>query len=246
MKRWFLILAAAGTVTLPGLAHGQGAVRITWDSCSGVHQKTIVAGQPASLYASVIGHSSAITEYQVSLLIGTGAIEPWKAVPDAWRFDAGGCQGPARLAMDLVGNKACPNLVGAAPTEQTTSYQYDPVTKLASSQYAVRFLNAGTGALNPGQRYLLARWTFDHSASVEGSGTPGVTCGRFEQPMCILMSQANGPGATWTGTNGIESEWYYDVPYVNTQGHPTCPCAVDPCPVPAENSTWGAIKGQYR
>ena len=245
MNRWLLVLAAAGTVANPALAYGQG-VNLTWNSCTGVHEKTILSGQPASLYATVLGHSAEITAYQVSLTIATGAVEPWKAVPDAWRFDIGGCQGPARLTMDLVGSKACPNIVGAAPAAQTNTYVYDPITKVATSQLAIQFLAAGSGALNPTTRYLLARWTFDHTNSVDGDGTPGVSCGRLEQPMCIVMSQLNGPGATWKGTNGVETEWQYDVPFANTQGHLTCPCAVDPCPVPAENSTWGQIKGQYR
>ena len=248
MKRLALTLAALAVIVMPDPANGTpgtGAVLLAVDGCTGPIEQTVLPGQSFSIYASVLGQSQAATGYQVSLLFGVGSGRP---LPDAWRFDASGCQGPARLTMEHLApsSKTCPNFVGTAPTEQSEVFEYDPATGLAATRIAVR-LTSGSNAPNPAQRYFLARWIFDHGASVEGPGTPGVSCGGLEYPICFVSGRLDGgPGASWTGTSGDEHPWPFQNEHVSTQGHPSCPCSSDPCPTPARNSTWGAIKGQYR
>ena len=242
MKRGILALAVLAAIALADPAEaspGVGVVSIAVDGCTGPFERTVLPGESLSIFASVIGHSQASTAYQVSLVYG---VQPGTPLLDAWRFDAAGCQGPGRLTMDHLtpSGKACPNFFGAAATEQTKVIDYNPATGTASTQIAVR-LNAGSNAPNPAQRYFLGRWRFDHAASVEGPGTPGVSCGGLEQPICFFSRSAS-----WTGENGVEQPWVRGTEFVAAQGHPNCPCAADPCPVPARNSTWGAIKGQYR
>jgi hypothetical protein len=238
MKRSLGLFAAVAALALPQTAHAVGVVNLTWDSCTGPHVRSVVPGQTVTLFASVIGHAEAFTGYQVTMRLGIGNDNH---LPDAWRFDAsGGCQGGSRLTMEHLGpNKACPSFLPNA-TETSKEYEYDPVAKVAETRIAAR-LTSGSVTPNPVQRYFLASWRFDHTASVEGPGTPGVSCGGVERPICFVSYPA-----TWTDPDGTEHDWVFDVPFASTNDHPNCPCASTPCTVPVVDETWGAIKGQYR
>ena len=96
--------------------------------------------------------------------------------------------------------------------------------------------------MNPATRYFLMGVVFDHTFSVVGPGTPGLTCGGFEQDIFIdfdpgfVGGHPNPP--IWLDLQGFEHD------FLIGNGRVTFCGSFEP--VPAEATTWGAIKDAYR
>src|SRR5262245_23303019 len=87
-----------------------GTVDLSWSACSPVVASlSRGAPGPISMYASVVGHDEPHTGYSFTVYV---VPTPGSAVPDAWRFDAAGCQGTDRVELHYFPmgaiSKACP------------------------------------------------------------------------------------------------------------------------------------------
>ena len=109
---------------------------------------------------------------------------------------------------------------------------------------------------DPAQRYHLLAIRFDHTHSVSGPGTPGLTCGGYDQPLCFALwsgLQTHGgncllprhPTSHYVAPDGTEE------PFQLGQGFASF--GLDPATAfscfevtPVRGATWGAIKAQYR
>ena len=224
------------------------AVNISWDNCTGPTDRKLQQGQPASIYASVLGHNRPHKAYQVQLrLYSTTGV-----YPDAWRFELGGCEGPTHLIMDHLAPAevaaACPSFQGTLPSFQLKDFTYDPSSGRAHTFVACAYPNGGLGntqQVNPATRYFLARWSFDGVLWAEGSTVPGVTCGRVEASMCISSSSLTNNAASWVDLTDTEIAFGFQNEAISvlSLGGGTYGC---PFGSPAVNQTWGQIKGQYR
>ncbi len=161
------------------------------------------------------------------------------ALPDAWRFDAGGCQ-PANyyeLSTFFIVDPVliCPFLGGGTtwgPHQKTIAH--DPITGTLRLTTTMTY-NMEMTPRDPARSYLIAHLYVDHTSSVNGSATVPGTCGGVERGVCIAIEGA------WTDLAGVEHAWPAATPYV-TVNAPGAACSA----VPAAATTWGAIKGQYR
>jgi hypothetical protein len=229
-----LLLLAAVT----GTASAVPAVRISWDNCTPlIINKDITPGSTASLFASVGGQDQGHKGYEIQMRLGTGSAP----LPDAWRFDADGCQGPALVALDHLPSgtlvKTCPAMQGNLQSVQVKAYDYDA----SSGKARIAVFNtypAGQPTANPATRYFMARAGFDHSFSVDGETTPGVDCGRLAAPICV-----HGVAANWLDINGATLAFAYENEFVNSRD----PNNLSRCPgaTPTQPITWGKIKDQY-
>lgn len=232
-----LLLGAMATT-----ASAQGSVSLNWDSCVGPIDKAVTPGSTASLYGSVLGHSTPHKAYQIWMFFGAGNAG---AMRDAWRFDPAGCQGSSFITIDHLAPaavvKSCPTFQGTLPSIQIKDYSFDPLTGKTRAVIANTYPDGNFVQVNPAQRYFLARFLFDHTFSVVGATTPGVDCGGVETAVCghIIFNKAS-----WLNMDGVEFPWAWQQEYVtaNDPGNSTgCPGAT-----PAAPTTWGAIKHTYK
>jgi hypothetical protein len=232
-----LLLVLAAAAAAPGPATAVGTVDLSWNACNPV------APGPVTLFASVVGQDQAHKSYQVRLYIDAYPL----AFPDAWRFDAAGCQGSSFIEIrhlpPAAVAKACPAMQGAVPGLQVKDYSYNALTGQAYCLLANSY-PAGVLSPNPATRYFLMAVVLDHTYSVTGAGTPGVTCGGFEKDVTIdfdsgCIGRFCGPDLPrWLDMDGNEHE------FAVGQGSLTFCGSCEP--VPASATTWGSIKGQYR
>ena len=237
---------AALALAVPAQA-ANGVFNLNWDSCIGPLDKAIAPGDEANpnlakLFGSVIGIDVPHKAYQMQIIFGNGGATP--QVPDAWRFDGpNGCQGPGYGTMDhLSTNKACPSMQASLSSLQIKDVNFVP--DALPPQYSRTLLRAtlansypdGILTVSAATRYHLGAFVFNHQYSVNGSGTPGVTCGGLDVPICFATIVA-----TYLTMDGAEID--FDMTgsrLVTANGSAGC------TPTPAKNATWGAIKSQYR
>lgn len=214
-----------------------GTVDMTWDNCTGPVDKTTNVAAPYSLFITVIGHDEGQKGYDVRVLYGNAS----QLVPDAWRFDADGCQGSTLISQD-ISSKACP------PFHQDSGHplqirkvdfspSFDPYPQTLMRVLLANVYDPVT-SVNPGTRYLLERIGFDLTYAVPGPTLPPGTCGGFEQPMCFKVSSAS-----FLDLDNIEKAFNRSIQSlaVSFNGPGACEGAV-----PVQVKTWGSIKNQYR
>jgi hypothetical protein len=211
---------AVGSPLVPSVV-----ARLSWGTCSpqvnnqafsGPATYTLVLSARASAAMYNYGHDSQVT------------IVP--AVPDAWRFDTGGCQTEQRLNLQNVAvGDSCPALLGRDALTITTYYinpdgsallrlsvTYDDTTSLAN------------------QRYVLWKIGFDHTHSIAGTDSDAATCDGASAPLNFTVkSQIGITGGEYANStmepSDLPTTWNGGVPLVRTQ--PT---------------TWGRVKALYR
>ncbi len=236
-------MALTTLAVLATMPAGATTLDLSWNRCAPIESNFIPGSEPGaiSLYASATGQVEPHMGYEVWLLLGDAN----DVLPDAWRFDADGCQGPNRLQIDhlppAAAVKTCPSFQGANQSLQIKAFQFAPPalgvpTTLGNLVIANSYPD-GVATPDPNLRYFLARYFFDHfESSVEGEGTPGVSCGGFERPVCFSVF---APRCNWQVAN-----FGAVVPFEIGQGFATFRGECKS--VPATNTTWGQIKGQYR
>jgi len=232
-----LLLAVCATASF-----ADGVVDVTWNSCTGVTNINTTGGSVLNAYVSVLGQSVTAQSYQVwAYGASAGA-----GVPDAWRFDAAGCEGPSFFTLNHLAPaavvKTCPSFQGTQQSLQIKDYSFDPTTNKARIVLANAYPNGGAGnpsATNPAQRYLLANWAFDMTFGVVGPSDPTAgTCGGIEKPFCWALTTTS-----WLDTNGTEFPWTHGQDFVTVNDA----LNAQHCPgvVPAASRTWGSLKQQY-
>jgi len=242
-----ITMCAAAIVAMLASAQGHaadGTVSISWGTCTPVVSDIPSTTNPMSIVVSVLGNDQAHNAYQVRFLLGSDD----DTVPDAWRFDFAGCQGvsqafvirhlpPASLA------KTCPAFQGTNPSIQIRDYSFYSGSYYPNTLMRGTLANtypAGTTA-NPAQRYFLAEFLFDHLYSVNGPGTPGVTCGGLETTIHVNL-------LTGDGVDGSGSTTYlrmidgWEIPFTPS-GFTSLTVNGS---VPAVSTTWGQVKSAYR
>jgi hypothetical protein len=217
-----------------------GTVDLSWNACSPLVADLNPAGSgPVSLYASVTGHSDPHTGYEVWAYFGDAD----DMVPDAWEFYDGGCQGSSRIQIDHLPPAetaaGCPALQGAGPSLQIKNFRLAPVGSgypvTMGNFYVANAYPNGSASTDPNQRYFMARFLFDHTNSVPGTTTKEGECGGYERSLCFFLDPAR---CNYVTTDGVEMRFEVGQDFVTFRGE----CKS----VPAANSTWGQIKGQYR
>jgi len=239
MKRIALVLA--GVVSLAAPAHAEGTFDLSWDGCTGPITKSIVPGSVSTVYATVSGQSAGHNAYGVTLAISincpSALLDPLTP-PDAWRFDAAGCQGSISNSLLLIDrnpesalSKTCPTFnQHAEGTLQIAKVQYDPfVNNVGVELILAVSYGPGVASSDPNTRYTLGRFVIDQSHGVTGAGTPG-TCGGLEIPVCIWTRDQG-----WNALSGTWSTWTPGVTSLRTTSA-----------TPARATTWGEIRNQYR
>lgn len=238
-----LALVLGGTL---GVASHSGAVPtvdLSWGNCSPIAPAvTDPLRGPHHLFASVTGQEEGHRAYQLYVHLRSAQSQ----VPDAWRFDAAGCQ-PNGLEIRHIppgfAAKTCPAFHGTQEPLVLKDYSYDATIGQATLFLAL-YYSGGVAAPNPATRYFLLDAIFDHTNSVVGSGdTPG-TCAGFEHDITLsLIRDLPCPFCSprppmWADLQGGEHDFAIGQGSVTFCGS----CA----PVPARGATWGQIKGQYR
>ena len=262
MRKLVTLLLTISGLTVATLGYAaNGVVEMTWGlTCTPIVTDITPTAGPTSVIVSELGNDQTHNAYQVRFLIASA--DGQDQVPDAWRFDAAGCQGTSFITINhlppATASKTCPAFQGATASIQIKDYSFlqnnpnYPSTEVRGT--LANTYPAGATSL-PGTRYFLAQFIFDHTFSVAGAGTPGTDCGGFERPMCIAL--LTGPAADRPSGEGTTSylrladgvEVPFDTPggippWLSTHGAQTS-CDQHGS-VPAENATWGQIKSQYR
>ena len=245
MRKLLTVMSALAALALAvPVQAADGTYNLNWDSCTGPIDKTVIAGQtPVNLYASVIGLDVPNSGYQVMVIFGNSTT---RQVPDAWAFDAPGCQGSSFVTLNHLAPaavvKTCPSLQGILQSLQikdvakvnTSAMPYDPLLLRATIANAYA---DGVLAPSAATRYFLANILFDHTFSVVGATTPGTECGGVEQPICFATVASSfielSTGIEFNFGGGGNRG-------VTVNGSAGCPAS------PAQTTTWGAIKSQYR
>lgn len=254
MRKLLTLLFTLSGLTVATLGHAaNGVVDMTWGvTCTPIVQDITPTAGPTSMIISELGNDQTHNAYQTRFLISAANL----TVPDAWRFDAAGCQGSAFITINHLppstAAKTCPAFQGASASIQIKDYSFvNPGTNYATTQMRCTMANTyPAGATSVATvRYFLTQVIFDHTFSVAGAGTPGTNCGGFETPMCIALFT----GTPAPGQRGEEGTTSYlrladgvEVPFdpgniwLSTGGFSGCPAT------PSQNKTWGQIKSQYR
>jgi|SRR5687768_9100770 len=246
MRKLLTLLFMFSGLTVATVSHGaHGVADVTWGvTCTPIVTDVVPTAGPVSLMFSELGNDQTHNAYQVRFIVGSATAN----VPDAWRFDAAGCQGSAFITINhlppATAAKTCPAFQGATASIQIKDFSFSP----AEQGYATTLMRgvlantypAGNTSI-PTTRYFLAQFIFDHTFSVAGATTPGADCGGFETPMCVAMLK-NGPATTTylRMSDGAEFPFEAGNHFVTVNGIAGCNA------VPAQAKTWGQIKSQYR
>lgn len=234
MKRTTTILASLSALALlasPAAAQN-GSVRLSWTQCDPIVQNLDFTGpgQVANLILSATGTASAHRGYRFKVLVQSG-------LPDAWRFDATGCNtGQVSLVTSAL-NKSCPAFQGTQPLP---IFNYGYEADVAGTA-TLDVLNAYDSVLAPDPlaRTTVFQTRFDHAFSDVGPQDPLLACGNADQAVCfaLIYTEFLRPDLT-SDTFTVEND------YVTWQD----PANTTQCPGPTQNesTTWGRVKGLYR
>jgi hypothetical protein len=239
MRKLLTSLTVLAALACAGVSQAtNGTVDLSWDQCSPVIvDKTSTGPGPFTMIASESGLDQALTGYEIRVIYGDAN----QFVPEAWQFNAAGCQGSGFVTLNQLPpaalSKVCPPLQGAAASLQIKDVAFTPPSDpYATTTMRIVLANAFPSGNTPtGGRYFLMSAVFDHTFSVAGPGTPGSTCGGYETPICFKLSVS-----TWADINLVLNSFDRGNSVLTFNGGAAC------AGVPARASTWGSIKGQYR
>lgn len=235
MRTLSLVLVA---ILLPSAVFSAPQATLSWDSCSlgPVNQFKTYAG-PGVYHQVVIGNffDTPVKAHQVrvrltsSNVFGGGGSTP---VPDAWRFDTGGCEAGRATAVPDHSEAGCPALAPPGTTGSITSQL------LGNDVLLIYDCNYALMDPDPATNYVLFRIDFDLSSAFPGPQSPPL-CGGADQQVCFVMD-----GGTWTDAAGV----VHDLGFAFFQGvawqdQPPLGCFGD---LPTEPATWGKLRALYR
>ena len=237
MKVTRIFAALALVACFAGAAHAAapGCVRLSWGSCDPWNMDKPFSAAIQNLVVSAFGVGDDNIGTDITI-----HIRP--AVPDAWRFDDGGCQcpTPATCGLNPVTNsfnsKSCPVMKGANALA-ITNYSI-----VSGGQVDLRLAITYDPVVGPvpSQRYTLWQVLFDHTFSNVGPSPPDhSTCGGAEQCEQFLVTNAALLALSGQAENMAGCDVGAGVPAATWNGGSNCP-------VGTQNSTWGKMKGLYR
>jgi hypothetical protein len=173
------------------------------------------------------------------------------ALPDAWRFDTGGCMGRTAAQFSFTsGAGACPPLLDGTPgttTSATTDASPLPDSPIETVRFVATASYPTRAPADPSQRYELVRVRFDLTKAVPGPGDGPIACDGIDQVVVLGRTYPAGtPGgpcvtgdvhSSWRDAGGNEALMTWDsLEQLRFEG----------AAVPAIARTWGTIKSQYR
>src|SRR5688572_30978452 len=93
MRKLLTLLFTISGLSLATIGQAaDGVVEMTWGvTCTPIVTDITPTAGPTSIIVSELGNDQTHNAYQVRILVGSA--DGSDAVPDAWRFDAAGCQG---------------------------------------------------------------------------------------------------------------------------------------------------------
>lgn len=214
-----------------------GTIELSWRTCfsSNVAHETLVPGGSATLYGWVSGQLEWHRGYAITLELSS----PTGVLPQAWRFDAGGCQPEGSLEVHHRGPPVFTKCPDFAPTSTSTSSatSFDPDSGVLRIDLTHDY-DPEPPAQSTSGRYWAADWQFNHRLSVYGSDGDPVTCNDADRLICIRVIRA-----AFKDAEGVFHDWKVATPVVTVAGEGVAP---DPClAVPAAAATWGRIKARY-
>ena len=216
-------------VALASHAWGGPAVRYSWDSCNSVVLNKMFTGPGAyTQIVAAVGLNKPLLSWSISIGLGN-------ALPDAWSFYYGGCQGSSR-EVTVTSGGGCPRL----PNFSVRSSLYNSI---ADDRWHLSV--HGSAMVGPipmpdsSVRYALAVVLFDHSRSATGLQDPAVACGGAERGLCFVVEDAR---LLWVDRT-LTVPWLENgyLAWQDPNNLTNCPAAT-----PARASTWGQIKSLYR
>jgi hypothetical protein len=231
------ILTLACLLTFQGFAQAEPTIRGSWQLSCGpsVVETTLGAGGWLRLNFSQGGADSVARIYRLAIEIsapGSGSF------PDAWRFDAAGCQGP--FALDFATwiptpIKTCPSNMPAGPY----SIGYGVTMDEADGRLRIEFHreHLQPGPISGSIDRLLLGLLFSHERSVPGVAPDADHCGDVDRGMCIQLVESTHE--SFSGHQMPHTR--LNTTYVVNAGGGGGTCGA----VPARATTWGQIKAQY-
>jgi len=261
MRKVLTGLAVMAALALAGSSYATtGTVTMGWTGCntSPITDIAVTAQQAATvnLVTFVTGQDDPTLSYQVWILYGNATT---KTVPDAWRFDASGCEGPSFVTLNHLApaalSKTCPSFQDAGgPHSSLQIKDLNPVPPTLPYATTLERIVVANAYPNPGNtpvlatKYFLMDAEFNLSFATEGpsDGTAG-TCGNLEVPICFnlntasyIINDGSGNEIPFNFHGGATGDWA--TAHSSTQGVVTgCTAAT-----PAQPRTWCSIKSQYR
>jgi hypothetical protein len=240
---WLTLASAAESAT----------ITLSWDGGPGAHplNRTHLAGTTATVVATATGFEQPVRGIQVVVRVRS----QYDGVPDAWRFEPGGCAAGGFSTPEIAVDPGVPFLTG--PNVQRVSQ--------AKYEFGVeRFVFAiihDPVAVPFAARYTIAQFQFDLSKAFDGFGLKADSCGCLEQPQAAHLLSAS-----WLAADG--NEYAFTVVeeclgWEDPNNSVSCPffgcdlCDPDPPPPPhnpctdqqptaAAPRTWGSVKALYR
>ena len=237
MKRMLFVFSVAAlslAVAMPAAAQ-RGSLRMSWTNCDPVVQNLdfTAPGQIANLVLSVAGAEDMHKGWRFKVLIGQNLSNP---LPNAWRFDADGCN-IGQLSMNTAAlNKACLAWQGTDPLPIFNFGHEADKPNTATFDCLNAYFTADPVAAT---RYTVWQAAFNHLFSDAGPQDPAVACGNAETQICfwLFYTEFLNPDLTFGPFDSISEDFVTWQDPGNTNGCPT---------VQNQNSTWGRVKGLYR
>jgi hypothetical protein len=145
--------------------------------------------------------------------------------PDAWRFDAHGCNQEQLSLSTLALNASCPRLQGAHPLPL---FQYDFNTAVSGPNRGILQAFNSFDPFDPqaSKDYTVFKLQYNHDYSNIGPQDPTIACGNAQIEMCFRMSRHGFLNASNQVVN-----W----PLGTRRSQTLSP------PVPTQPFTWGRI-----
>ena len=241
-------------------------VGLRWNQCASPITNFNIEPYSATqhdLIVTLTGYEMDANQIDLTLVVYEPCFGEGDFIPQAWRFDAGGCQAGALTIDRPVSFDGCDGLVPlVGPTFESVTAQEihasvgqhnDPVTYRAifiriAQTFPLRHLVAT-------DRYVVARIRLDMSHTVAGVDPSGNACGCGSAPRQITIwngSIAGPQGGDQLGWSGFLEDLAFwadaDFCVIDKPSPPATNGAADPLcmTTAARPSSWGAIKAQYR
>ena len=257
-------LALFALIALLTPTGASGGVGLRWNGCaSALSNVEPYSAGVHDLIVTLSGYDGDVNEVDLTLIVFDGCSQEGQYIPEAWRFDAGGCQAGALTIDRPASLDGCDGLVPipGATIETVTAADYH--TTVGQGNYPVVYPSIfirvaqafPTRKLVASERYVVARIRLDMSHTVAGVDPTGDACGCGTTPRRITLFNGTIGGPTGTSQvypSGLledEAFWHSlafciidkpSPPLTNRGDVPAC------LTTEARASTWGAIKAQYR